>query len=106
MPTFLEISRHSPENCPIYNEKVRKIMMEGFDKLEGLLKKHRVKMVGGWAVTTEHLMIMVYDAPSLEAFEKLGMEWEEITGAGAYFTCEIKLAYSLEEAMKMIKQAR
>ena len=103
MPTFLEISRHSPENCPMFNEKVRKIMKEGFDKLEGILKKHGVKLVGGWTVTPEHLMFAVYEAPSLEAFYKLGMEWQEITGAGAYFTSEIKIATSFEEAMKMLK---
>ena len=105
MHTFIEITRHSPENCPMYNEKVRKIMFQGFNRLEELLKKYGVKMIGGWAVSTEHLMFAVYEAPSLEAFEKLGMEWEKITRAGAFFTCEIKLANNLEEMMKMLKQS-
>jgi hypothetical protein len=35
MPTFLMISRHSPENCPMFNEKTRKVMMECMDKIDG-----------------------------------------------------------------------
>ncbi|MCP8306493.1 MAG: hypothetical protein H3Z49_05260 [archaeon] len=103
MPTFLEISRHSPENCPVYNEKVKKMMLPGINKLEGLLKKHGVKMIGGWAVFSEHLTFIVYEAPSLEAFQKFGMEWEEITKSSSYFTSEIKMAISMEEAQRMLK---
>jgi hypothetical protein len=33
MPTFLIISRHSPENCPINNEKMKKMTLELPDKL-------------------------------------------------------------------------
>ena len=43
MPIFLLISRHSPENCPMFNEKARKVYMEYFSKLDGLLKKHGIK---------------------------------------------------------------
>ena len=105
MPTFLMISRHSPENCDMYNEKARKVTLELMGKIEGLLKKHGVKMVGGWIVPTEHLMFGVFEAPSLEAFQNFGME-PEIAAMNAYNTAEIKIAMSLEEAMAMLQQAR
>jgi len=105
MPIFLVISRHSPENCPMFNEKARKVYIEWLSKLDGLMKKHGIKNLGGWGVTSEHLTVMVAEAPSLDAFQKLGME-PEILALSAYETYEIKLASSMEEAMKMLKQAK
>jgi len=105
MPTFLLIHRHSPENCPMFNEKARKMTLQLVNKMEGLLKKHGIKMVGFWQVPMEHLMFEVYEAPSLEAFQKLSME-PEILAWTAYNTVEMKIAISIEEAMKMLKQAK
>ncbi len=56
MSTFLLIHRSSPENSPVYNEKSRKMVLELVDKFEELLKKHGVKMIGGWVVPSEHLI--------------------------------------------------
>ena len=105
MPTFLLISRHSPENCPMFNEKARKVTLQLVNKMEGLLKKHGVKMVGLWQVPTEHLIFEVHEAPSLEAFQKLGRE-PEIQAWYAYNTVEMKLAISSEEAAQMLLQAK
>jgi len=103
MPTFVLISRHSPENCPMFNEKARKVLLELAGKMDGLLKKHGVKMLGSWNVPTEHLALDVYEAPSLDAFEKLGME-PEIVALSKFETYEIKLAYGMEESMRMLQQ--
>jgi len=101
MPTFLVISRHSPENCATFNEKARKIQIELMGKLDGLLKKHGVKRVGAWTVPGgEHLSFMVFEAPSLEAFQKFSME-PEIKALNAYSTNETKLVMTIEEAMKL-----
>jgi len=105
MPIFLLIHRHSPENCAMFNEKARRMTLTLVDKMESLLKKHGVKMVGCWAVPSEHLMFEVYEAPSLEAMQKLSME-PEIIAWSAYNTYEVKLAISSEELMKMLKQAK
>ena len=43
MPIFLIISRHSPENCPLNNEKMKAMTLELPDKLGGLEKKHGVR---------------------------------------------------------------
>jgi hypothetical protein len=57
MPTFLIFSRHSPENCPINNEKMKKITLESPEKLVGLEKKHGIKRTGALTVIPEHLVI-------------------------------------------------
>jgi muconolactone delta-isomerase len=105
MPIFILISKHSPENCPLFNQKARKVMMEAMNKSEGLMKKHRVKMLGTWAVPNEHTGYEVYEAPSLDAFEKLGME-PAIMAMGEFNTMEIKAATSYEEVAQMLKRTR
>ena len=89
----------------MFNEKARKVSLQLVNKMEGLLKKHGVKMVGLWQVPTEHLIFEVYEAPSLEAFQKLGRE-PEIQAWYAYNTTEMKIALSAEEAAQMLLQAK
>ena len=102
MPTFLIISRHSQENCPLNNEKMKGITLELPDKLGRLEKKHGIKRVVAWTVVTEHLLVWVYEAPSSEALQKFSME-SELLKWMAFNTSEIKLAMSLEENMKLLK---
>ncbi len=105
MPIFLLISKHSPENCPMFNAKSRKVMMESMDKSEKLMRKHGVKLLGEWTVPNEHLDFGVYEAQSLEAFTKLGME-PEIMAMSEFLTYEIKVAMSSEEVEQMLKHMR
>ena len=102
MPTFLIISRHSPENCPLSNEKMKAMTLELPGKLGGLENKHGVKRVGAWTVVPEHLLVWVYEAPSSEALQKFSME-PELLKWMAFNTSEIKLAMSLEESIKLLK---
>jgi hypothetical protein len=102
MPTFLIISRHSPENCPINNEKMKKITLELPEKLGTLEKKHAIKRIGVWTVIPEHLTVWVYEAPSSENLQKFSMEPDMIKWM-AWNTSEIKLAMSLEESIKLLK---
>jgi hypothetical protein len=71
MPIFLIISRHSAENCPLNNEKMKKMTLELPDKLGGLEKKHGVKRIGAWTVVPEHLLIWVYESPKLRRSAKI-----------------------------------
>lgn len=105
MPIFLGIIRHSPENCPLFNEKARKAYLEYFSKIEGIFKKHGIKNLGSWTVPNEHLTIGVVEAPSSEAFEKCGME-PEVLALSAYETYEVKSALNMEESVKMLRQAK
>ena len=102
MPTFIMISRHSVENCPMNNEKTKKLVLDVTSKLGELANKHGIKIVGSWTVIPEHLMIQVYEAPSLETFLKLQRE-PEIMKWIANNTTEIKLAMTAEESIKLLK---
>jgi hypothetical protein len=105
MPVFLLISRHSSENCPVFNEKARKAYTEYLSKRDGLLKKHGIKMLGWWNVHLEHLIFSVLEIPSLDAFHKFTRE-PEFMALTAYSTYELKMASTLEEAAKMLRKAK
>jgi uncharacterized protein with GYD domain len=105
MVILLEISRHAAADCPLNNERVREATIAGMSKVEELAKKHGVKMVGGWNVHSEHLVVDVFEAPSLEAFEAFSME-PEIMNMNSWYTTEVKVALTLEETMQMMMQAQ
>jgi hypothetical protein len=105
MPTFLLISKHSPENCPMFNEKTRKVYMQYLSKRDRLLKKHGIKMAGWWNIHLKHLMIAALEMPSLDAFQKFAME-PEFNALTAFATYEIYMASTMEEVEKMLRQAK
>ena len=105
MPIQIFFNKTSPESDPIFNEKARKAMMDLMSKRDGLLKKHGIRELGNWYVPSEHLVIIVDEALSLDDFQKLMMEPEYIA-MFAYMTSETKVALRSEEAMKMVKQAK
>ncbi len=102
MPAIIVFQRHSIENCPMNNEKMKKIASEIMEKQPALLKKHGIKMVGSWGVPPEHLNIIVYETPTIDAFLKLQREPTIIKWV-AQHTTEIKVAMTTEEAMKLLK---
>jgi uncharacterized protein with GYD domain len=102
MAIILMIAKHAPENCPMFNEKTRKIFLEYDKKVGGLMKKHGIKNLGEYVVPNEHLIVGIYEATSSEVFNKFAME-PEIIVRGAFETAELKSAMSMEEVMKMLK---
>jgi abortive infection bacteriophage resistance protein len=87
----------------MFNEEARKMHLDLIEKLEVILKRHQIKMLGSWCAPLEHTKYDVFDAPSLEAFEKMATE-PEILRWSAYNTVEMKLVYPFEELSKMLKQ--
>jgi hypothetical protein len=55
-------AKYSPENDPLFNEKVRKASMNYLSKREALFKKHGIKELGSWISLAEHLTISVTEA--------------------------------------------
>jgi hypothetical protein len=104
MPLVLKYAKHSPENCPFNNEKQKKLDAEVMAHLPELCKKHGVRVVGGWAVMPEHFIVMVYEIPSLEAFQKFQMEPLIMKWVASQSTVKFKLANTLEESMKAVMQ--
>jgi len=99
---FLQISKHSPESCPMHNEKAKKALMDLMAKLGPLTKKHGIKLVGSWTSMPEHLIVNVYDAPNMETLTKLAMEPETMNWS-AYNMTETRPVMTTEEVMKMLK---
>ena len=102
MPLFLQTARHSTESCPMHNEKAKKANVDVMAKLEQLTKKHGIKVVGAWVSLPDHLLVMVYDAPNMEAMLKLQMEPEIMDWLG-YNTTEFRPVITAEESMKLLK---
>lgn len=99
---FLQISRHSPESCPMHNEKVKKATVDLMAKFGSLTKKHGIKVIGGWHSSPDHQTVIVFDAPNLDSVMKFSMEPEVMIWSG-YHTTEIKPVVTLEESMKFLK---
>jgi hypothetical protein len=105
MPVFVVISRHSPENCPLFNEKTRKVWVNFLSRFDGLTKKHGIKNLGVWSAGNIHQTMMVMEAPSFEALTKCLMEPEALS-IGMVETAEINHVFSGEEVLKMLQQAK
>jgi hypothetical protein len=101
MPTFLLISRHSPESCWIFNEETRQIHLTLLNKLESILKKYTIRMLGAWFVLSEHALYEVFEAPGLEEFQKMAME-PEIVQWSAFNTMEIKLVATVDDVKRLL----
>lgn len=99
---FLQISRHSIESCPFTNEKVKKIYIDFYAKYDQLMKKHGIKLVGGWSgMPGSHFNVVVVDAPNMDALMKFSME-PVVMSAGLVQTIEIYPVMTLEETMKLV----
>ena len=102
MPIFVLITKHSPENCPMFNAKSMKVYMEAMKKNDALMKKHKVKLLAGAEVPNEHTSYEIFEAPSFEVFKEFGME-PAIIAMGQFLTMEVKPAMSPEEIAQMLK---
>jgi L-rhamnose mutarotase len=97
---FMQISKHSPETCPTYNEHTRKNTIDIFQNMESMLKKHGVKLAGMWNDHPGHIVYNIYEAPNMESFMGLMME-PMMQGWLAYNTVEIKPIFGPEEIKVM-----
>ena len=63
---------HSPESCPLNNQKSRKIFLEIQGKLKANVKKFQVtKVIGFYMSVLEHEWIIIMDAKSAHDIEQL-----------------------------------
>ena len=58
-------------------------------------------MLGAWFALSEHTLYEVFDAPSLEALQKMAME-PEILQWSAFNTMEIKLVATVDEVKGLL----
>jgi hypothetical protein len=63
---------HSPESCPLNNDKSRQIFLGIDKKLEETLKKHNIdKLVGFYMSVLEHEWVIILDAKSAHDIETM-----------------------------------
>jgi L-rhamnose mutarotase len=86
----------------MFNEKTRQIHVNLLNKLDSLLKKYNITLLGAWFALTEHTLYEVFDSPSLEAFQKMAME-PEIVQWSAFNTMEIRMVASVNDVMGLLK---
>ena len=98
---FLQTSRHPPESCAFTNEKAKKATLDAGMKLNELLTKYGIKLVGAWVSLSEHLTVAVYDAPNMEALWKLSME-PAVMNLETYNVSDIRPVLTIEETMKLL----
>ena len=96
---YLQISKHSPESCPVNNEKTMKAWRAYEAKKEQLTKKHGVKVIGAWHDAMNHRMVTVWDG-TIEKLMELSMEPEMLAFA-AIQTHEIVPVTTYEESVKI-----
>jgi hypothetical protein len=96
---FMQISKHSPESCPMNNEKAMKASSVLSAKLGELTKKHGVKIVGAWHDAGNHRFVFLWDA-SYDALMKLSMEPEMLSWV-AFHNNETFPVMTLEESAKL-----
>jgi hypothetical protein len=96
----LQISRHAPESCPVYNAETRGPTLALLQAMEAMLAKHGVSLVGMWNDHAAHEVYSVYQTPSMDAMAAVGMEPE----MGAWFAfnkIETKMVLGPEEIRAM-----
>jgi hypothetical protein len=103
MAISLVISRHSPADCPKYNEKNRKATLEFANQANELTKKHGVKILGGWTVHPEHLIVHVLEGPSLDALDAF-MREPVVMQSLDFQKSELKIATPIQQTYERLAQ--
>ncbi len=63
---------HSPESCPLNNQKSRKIFLEIQNKMKANVRKFKItKVIGFYMSVLEHEWIIILDAKNAHDIEQL-----------------------------------
>ena len=69
---FGVFARHSPESCPLNNERSKKIFLEIDKKVKASIEKHNIeRLVGFYMSVLEHEWIIILDANSAHDIETM-----------------------------------
>jgi len=102
MATFLMITKHAPDKCPMYNETAKRAWAKLFASQGEKQTKYGVKIIGGWTVHGEHQTFGVFDAPSLEALHAYMLD-PDVLAVNASDIIEVKMVMGMEEVAKMLQ---
>jgi uncharacterized protein with GYD domain len=97
---IMQISRHSPESCPLFNEQTRRPTVTLLQRFEELLAKHGVKKINSFTDYPGHTIFNIYEAPNMEAFMGFSMEPEMMAWLG-YHRVETKIVMDMDQVRGM-----
>ena len=91
---------HSPESCPLNNQKSREMFIHIQEKIEANLENFKVsKILGFYMSVLEHEWIIILDAENSHDIEKLCIE----VGISAVSTVKIVPMNMYSDAIKKMK---
>ncbi len=95
---FVIVARHSPENCPSSNAKIRELMKQGAGEVPNIAKKLGVKIITLNVFGPDHEILAVVEANGIDpvrdfAFESRLAQWN---------TVNIHATWTMEEAMARV----
>lgn len=96
MPVFILDMEHSPEMCPMYNDKIRKKFKEQYSKMKEIAAKLDVKILINLSVAMDHTSLLIVEAPSVESMETFVMEM----GLVSFQTITMRHAINTDEVVE------
>lgn len=86
----------------MHNEEAKKVWKEFYAKLNELMAKNGIKMVGGWVSTPKHLTVIVYDVQDPASIIGF-MREPEMVAWQSYQMVENRPVRMFDEAMTLLK---
>ena len=96
MPVFILDMEHSPEMCPMYNDKIRKKFKEQYNKKKEIAAKLEIKILINLSVAMDHTSLLILEAPSVESMENFVMEM----GLVSFQTITMRHAINTDEVIE------
>ncbi len=95
---FVIVARHSPENCPSSNAKIRQIMAEGAGQIPNIAKKLGLRIITVNVFGPDHEILAVVEADRIEPVRDFAFE----TRLAQWNTVNIHATWTMEEAMAKV----
>ncbi len=93
---YVILGQHTPDLCPTSNTKTRQRVEQMMTQLEAAQKTHNVRVLSGHVLGVSHRMVVIIEAPNVEAVRDFAME----TGLVQWNSVEIYPSWGLDEAIK------
>lgn len=99
----MDMSKHSPENCPAFEVKYKDVLVKAFEKRASLAAKHKIEVVGVWVNPQPHTTFAVYDTPSMDNLMAFSNE-PEMMALMSFQTSVMKPLITDKQTLAMVKK--
>ena len=96
MTTFMVISTHSPDQCPLANSKAREAYGSDPAPMMALMQRLGIRPIAGPLSSVEHKTYVIVDAPKVEAVREFLVQ----SGLALWNSVEVIHVVSSEETAK------